>query len=129
MDMRKYSGATFIKVADVSDGPLQLQIAVIKEGKYDKPNVVFETGETLSLNATNNKTLIRAYGADSKDWVGKDVELTLGQVEFQAKLQDAVIVKPISPALAATDKQKAAAAFDGGGGFGKAAGTDDEVPF
>jgi hypothetical protein len=36
MDMRKYSGGTFIKVADVSEGPLQVQIAVIKEGKYDK---------------------------------------------------------------------------------------------
>jgi hypothetical protein len=27
MDMRKYSGTTFLKVNDVRDGPLQLQIA------------------------------------------------------------------------------------------------------
>jgi hypothetical protein len=107
MDMRKYSGGSFIKVADVSEGPLQMQIAVIKEGKYDKPDVVFETGETLSLNATNNRTLIRTYGPNSGDWIGKEIALTLGQIEYQGKLQDAVIVKPISPPLAAADKQKA----------------------
>jgi hypothetical protein len=32
----------------------------LAEGKYEKPDAVFETGETLSLNATNVKTLIRA---------------------------------------------------------------------
>ncbi len=40
MDMTKYSSPTFLKVADVRDGPLQLQIAVINEGKYDKPDAV-----------------------------------------------------------------------------------------
>ncbi len=53
MDMRKYSGESFIKVDDVRDGPLQMQIAVIKEGKFDRPELVFESGEIFSLNATN----------------------------------------------------------------------------
>jgi hypothetical protein len=112
MDMRKYSGTTFLKVNDVRDGPLQLQIAAINDGKYEKPDAVFETGEMLSLNATNVRTLVRAYGSNSDGWIGKEVELVLGRVKFQGEPQDAVIVKPISPPIAA-----------------KSSEMDDEIPF
>jgi hypothetical protein len=97
MDMRKFSSPTFLKVNDVRDGPLQLQIAVVNEGKYEKPDLVFETGETLSLNATNVNTLMRAYGSNSDHWTGKEIELALAKIKYQGELQDAVIVKPISP--------------------------------
>jgi hypothetical protein len=40
MDMTKYSSPTYIKVVNVRDGPLHLQIAAINEGKYDKPDAV-----------------------------------------------------------------------------------------
>ncbi len=96
MDMRKYSGTTFLKVDDVRGGPRQLQIAAINEGQYDKPDVVFETGETLSLNATNTRTLVRAYGP-SDGWIGKKIALTFGQIKYQGSLKDAVIVEPVSP--------------------------------
>jgi hypothetical protein len=119
MDMRKFSSPTFLKVNDVRDGPLQLQIAAVNEGRYEKPDLVFETGETLSLNATNVNTLIRAYGSKSEDWIGKQIELALGTVKFQGEPQDAVIVKPISPPIAAADRTPAP----------KADGFNDEVPF
>jgi hypothetical protein len=115
MDMTKYSSPTFLKVDDVRDGSLLMQIAAVKEGRFDKPDVVFETSETLSLNATNTKTLVRAYGSNSKDWIGKQIELTLGTVKFQGEPRDAVIVKPISPPIATPTP--------------KADGFNDEVPF
>ena len=87
MDMRKYSGVTFIKVPDVRNGPLEMQIAVVKEGKYGKPDLVFESGEMLGLNTSNNRILIRAYGPNSNDWIGKKIELTLGQLPFEGKLR------------------------------------------
>jgi hypothetical protein len=108
MDMRKYSGASFIKVEDVRSSPIRGQIAVIKPGKYDKPDLVFETGEILGLNTTNNRALVRAYGPNSDDWVGKEIELLLGEIEYQGKMQEAVLVKPISPPI--PEKAKAAAA-------------------
>jgi hypothetical protein len=118
MDMRKYSGPIFLKVNDVRGGPLPgRHIAAVNEGKYDKPDVVFETGETLSLNATNNKTLIRAYGPKSEGWIGKEIELALGTVKFQGEPQDAVIVKPISPPIATADRTA------------KSPEMDDEIPF
>jgi hypothetical protein len=75
MDMKKHAGGRFIKLADVRDGALCMQIAAVNEGQYEKPDVVFETGETLSLNATNTRTLMRAYGSESDAWIGKEIEL------------------------------------------------------
>jgi hypothetical protein len=116
MDMRKYVGEMFIKVDDVRDGPLRMQIAAIKEGQFEKPDMVFESGEVLSLNATNTRILMRAYGQDSADWVGKEVELALGQIPFQGQLRDSVVVKPISPSVA--------------GKGGETTGElDDQIPF
>jgi hypothetical protein len=96
MDMRKFSGETFIKADDVRDGPLEMQVAVVKEGRYG-PDLVFESGELLGLNATNNRILMRAYGPNSEDWIGKKVQLTFGQVEYQKEMKDTVVVKPIDP--------------------------------
>ena len=116
MDMREYIGATFIKVADVRDGPLRMQIAAIREGKFDKPDMMFESGEVLSLNATNTRILMRAYGQESADWIGKEIELAPGQTPFQGQLRDSVGVRPISPSVA--------------GKSGEATGElDDEMPF
>jgi hypothetical protein len=99
MDMKKYSGEHFIKVADVRDGPIEGQIAVVREGQYDKPDLIFESGDVLSLNATNNKTLVRAYGTESDYWIGKQIEMFLGTIQYQGSDHDAVIVKPISPPI------------------------------
>jgi hypothetical protein len=125
MDMRKFNGEQFIKLDDVRGGPLVLQIAVVKEGKFDRPEIVFESGEIFTVNVGNNNILIRTYGPDSSDWLGKEIELTLGQVKFKGELQDSIIVKPVSPPLAAgeltaaTNKIAAAAADE----------MNDEIPF
>jgi hypothetical protein len=60
MDMRKYSSGHFIKLDDVRDGPLNEVIDDAKIGKFDKPDLIFESGDRLSLNATNNSVLVRA---------------------------------------------------------------------
>jgi hypothetical protein len=119
MDMRKFAGKSFIKVDDVRNAPLQVKIAVVKQGQYDKPDLVFETGEIPGLNATNTKILVRAYGPDSDDWVGKEIELYLGEVEYQKDFQPAVLVRPISPSITAAAKSAAA----------KKLGDEEEAPF
>lgn len=111
MDMRKFAGKSFIKLADVSDGPLTDTIAAVRPGKFEKPNLIFESGAALSLNATNNKALIRAYGPNSEDWIGKEVELYGGEIEFQNRMMPAVLVRPISPALKPAERTKIAPEF------------------
>ncbi len=106
MDMRQYTGGSFVKLDDVRDGPLTETISGVVPGKYDKPNLQFESGSALSLNATNLKTLIRAYGPNSVDWLAKEVELYAGQVDFKDRPLDAVLVRPISPPLKPAERTK-----------------------
>jgi hypothetical protein len=122
MDTRKYAGPTFIGLGDVNGGALREQIAVVNLGKYDKLNVVFESGDILSLNATNVKILQKAYGVDSDLWIGKEGELYAGEVEYQKKMQPSVLIRPISPPIAAAHKAAAAKKL-GGTDF------DDEIPY
>jgi hypothetical protein len=98
MDMRKFSGSQFVKCADVSSGPIREKIAGVEVGKYNKPNITFESGAILSVNATNARALIRAFGRDSESWIGNDVELFLGEIEYQGKPQPAVLLRTISEA-------------------------------
>jgi hypothetical protein len=121
IDMRKYGGEYYLTVADVRDAPLPMKIVDVREGKYDKPDLIFETGDALSLNATNRRVLMRAYGPTSDTWINKNVELFLGEVEFQGKPQESVLTKPISPPLTAAER----APKPGGGNGAK----DSDIPF
>jgi hypothetical protein len=127
IDMRDYGGEHYISVPDVRDGPLPEGIADAREGKFDKPDLVFESGDVLSLNATNRKTLMRVYGPTSDTWIGKRVELILGEVMFQNKPQEAVIVRPISPPL--TVEEMAAATAKSTPAAGGSSGMNDDIPF
>jgi hypothetical protein len=108
--MKKYASEHFIKIDDVRDGPIDGQIAAVRDGKYDKPDLIFESGDVLSLNATNRKALTRAYGTESDYWIGKQIEMFLGQIKYNGTYNDAVLVKPISlplkDAKADTDQEK-----------------------
>jgi hypothetical protein len=99
MDMRKYSGTAFLKPGDVKAGPLRVVIVDVTEGKFGRPDLEFSDGSKLSVNATNNRTLVTSYGGESSDWVNKEIELSLGEVEYDGQMQETVVVKPISPPI------------------------------
>ncbi len=107
----------------MQDGPLIMHIADVKEGSYDKPDLVFESGEILSLNVTNIIALVKAYGDDGLDWIGKKIEIYLGQTEYKKELVDTVLVRPLTPGMsdeAKTDAAVRAAAADS---------MKDDIPF
>jgi hypothetical protein len=99
MDMSKYAGSQFLRVADLQEqGSFKAKIIDIEIGeKFGKPNMTLSEGSILSLNVTNCGTLIRAYGANSDDWIGREIELYVGDVEYDGKTTPAIMVKPISP--------------------------------
>jgi|SRR5262249_6693852 len=100
MDMSKYVGGLFLKVEDIkANGPVRVRIADVREGKFEKPDLTFDDGTRLSVNATNGRALARAYGFESDDWVDKEVELVVGELEYQGKAQEAILIKPITPPL------------------------------
>jgi hypothetical protein len=105
-------------------GALRVAIEEVTEGKFGRPDLTFDDGTKLSVNSTNNRTLVRAYGGESDDWLNKEIELSLGQLEYEGQMQDAVIVKPISPPIEnkpTAPKPKSET--------GKRNDLDDEIPF
>jgi hypothetical protein len=97
MDMRKYSGSSFYKVDELKDRPpLQLRIADVNIGQYDRPDIIFESGRKLSVNVTNNETLVVAYGYDSDAWIGHVIELFVCDGEYNGKPIKLIKVRPIS---------------------------------
>jgi len=119
MDMRKYSGTVFPKRGDVKvNGPLRVVIAGVTESKYGRPDLEFGDGTKLSVNATNNRTLVSSYGGESDNWINKEIELSFGEVEYDGQMQETVIVKPISPPIEKKPPKR------------KPSGDmDDEIPF
>jgi hypothetical protein len=140
MKMRKFV-KKFLKAADVAEGPLVRHIVDVKEGNYGA-EVAFASGEILSLSTTNVITLCGAYGDESADWIGKEVELYEGQTEVAARdehgdpLRDAdgkltgekktvtmILIRPITPPIVNTAMlEERAAAREAGNGM------DDYIP-
>jgi hypothetical protein len=116
MDMNKYASSSFMKPEDLANGPRRKTITSIEEGRYDKPVAIFDDTTRLSLNGTNVSTLIRAFGRDGDDWIGREVELYAGMLRYNANDNPAVLVRAINPSPAAA---KAKPQQD----------LDDEVPF
>jgi hypothetical protein len=100
MDMSKYSGNVFLKVEDIeASGPIEVTITGVSEGRFGRPDLTLNDGSQLSVNKTNNRALLRAYGDKSDNWIGKLIELRVGNLKYDGKLQEAIVVKPLSPPI------------------------------
>jgi hypothetical protein len=118
MNMSKYLGNAFLKVDDIkASGPIQVTITDVSEGRFGKPDLTFDDGTRLSCNGTNGRVLARAYGLESDDWVDKRVELVVGGIKYDGKMNEAILVKPISPAIENKSPPK------------RGGDLDDEIPF
>jgi hypothetical protein len=80
VDRSKYAGSVFIRFDDLADGPQQKEIVNVDDGQYDRLVVTFDDSTCLSLNKTNVRRLIQAYGKDDQNWIGQRVELSQGTV-------------------------------------------------
>lgn len=78
MDMRQYA-PKYIRPDSVRDGPIMTRIlAVLDEpDRYGRPVIELENGSQFSVNETNLKILINAWGHESDAWIGQEIELSL----------------------------------------------------
>jgi hypothetical protein len=99
MDMSQYASIKSLKFSDLKEsGPFRA--AIVEVGvteKFAKPELTLDDGSILSCNTTNTNKLIRTYGTESNDWLGKEIEIDIGEIDYQGQPQEAVLVKPISP--------------------------------
>jgi hypothetical protein len=97
MLMSEYSAKSFVTLETVKDGPIRGIIKDVGMGSYDKPVLELEDGTKFSLNKTNVAILIKAFGEDSREWPGCEIELRRGHIKYNGSLQDAVLARPVLP--------------------------------
>ncbi len=135
INLKKYGPASkWLRLEDLHGRPpRQERIGDVKEdttGKFGVRLVVtFEpSGQKLSLNKTSVGNLLRDFGENDDDWVGKLVEVYAGEVDGPQGTTDAILVRgvtdvPVDAAIAAKTAKAKAKAKAGGGAM------DDEIPF
>lgn len=77
MDARKYV-SKYIKPDSVRDGPIRTHIlTVYEEERYGRLQLELENGSQFPLNETNTSILIKAWGNNTDDWIGREAEFEL----------------------------------------------------
>ena len=122
----------WLKLEDLHDKPpLRQQIGLVKveDGKFgERVVLVFEpSGQMLSLNATSVGNLLKDFGEDDTDWLGKTVEIHAGTVPTKSGDADALLVRGIIDVPA--DAAVAAKAKVSKAKVAKASDLDDEIAF
>ena len=78
---------------------------VFVEDRYDRLCLELETGAEFPLNDGNRNVLIKAWGHDTDNWIGLEVELHLGTYkDWRAdppEEKETVRVRAVSPSKAA----------------------------
>jgi hypothetical protein len=102
MDARKYA-SKYVKPDNVRDGPIQTRIInVFEDERYGRLTLELETGSQFGLNESNTNTLITAWGHETNEWIGQELELSLGTYkDWRADPvvdKETVKVRAISPA-------------------------------
>jgi hypothetical protein len=92
-DMRKFGGQGLVKLDDVRDKPFRDQIAAVTVNQYERPVLHFKCGRQFSLNVTNTEVMLKAFGEDDSDWIGKFVELYPGMLPWNGGQQEGVCLR------------------------------------
>ena len=95
----------FLRPKDVKAGDLVfiLNEGITREADFGtgKPRVVFEievehnkVKKTWTTNKTTLKGFIKAWGDDTKKWIGKKAKLSLVKVNVRGEIKDSIIGVP-----------------------------------
>lgn len=102
MDIRQYQGSSnYLKAADLQGRPVNVTIraAVVEQigqGRSQQEKVVLyfngkEKG--LVLNVTNGNSISKAYGFDTTNWVGCQIEIYPSETDYQGEMVDCLRVR------------------------------------
>jgi hypothetical protein len=132
MRMSDYAATRFVSLDDLSEGPMRAIITEVGMGDYEKPVATLSNGYKVSLNKTVTRELVEAYGdGDGTNWVGKEIELYVGEVTMKGKTTPTPAMKlnPISPPVSAATAAKTAAAAKSEPRPAAKSDMDDSIPF
>jgi hypothetical protein len=109
-NMRKFAATEFAKVDDLRGGREET-IAEIVDGKFERPDIIFESGARMSLDGTITLTLCNGFGDSDEDWIGCVVYLFVGANRDQGVDMVIPISAPIKKATSKEGKPPDEAAF------------------
>ena len=132
-NLRKYGPTNkYLKLEDIADRPPrreQIGLVKIENGKFGERIVLVlePSGQMLSLDKTSVGNLLRDFGEDDGDWLGKTVEVYVGEVATNSGTMDAVLVRGVTDAP--VDAAVAAKAMKAAKAAKKSSDMDDQIPF
>jgi hypothetical protein len=110
-DTSVYLKGRFINAKSIGDEVLDEEVVDTGKSKFNRPVLIFRSGDKFSLNDANLRVVHKAWGTNPKGWIGKRVRLVRGERERNdGTMEDCVLLTPISPQTTAVK-------------------VDDEIPF
>ncbi len=93
----------YLKCADLNGKPWDMKIRTVVledlgqgNDKEEKPVAFFHNAQKgLVLNRTNANTIVKAYGDDTGNWTGKDIQVFPTTTEFKGETVDAIRVRVV----------------------------------
>jgi hypothetical protein len=104
MDSRRFYNPPFVKVAHLANGPIDVTIVDVEEGKYGL-DLTFDANFKMGLNQGSWGRMMDAYGPETSDWIHKQVRLSAGKAaNGNGVFVDSVILTTLSPPLLPSDR-------------------------
>jgi hypothetical protein len=120
MDISDELQGGFLKVEDCrNELPRRDIIQNVTRGRFG-PDMELRGGGILTLNKTNLRKLAQAWGPETDDWLGREIELYLGETEYQGEKRESILVRNISAPTPWRDRERVQADRDL---------HSDEIPF
>jgi hypothetical protein len=110
MNINEAFPSKYLKAADIEGSPI-VTIAGIENEEVGKDKevrpVLYFEGEDkgIILNKTNATNISKAYGYETDDWIGKQVQIGTTMVDFQGQSVEAIRIYPPKRAAAGTGKK------------------------
>lgn len=106
MELSTVYGGDSLKASDLQGTEPTVTIARVEMKNFDKGNklVITFTGKkkVLICNKTNANRIAFAYGTNTDNWIGQQIQLYVDLVDFQGKPMEAIRVRPPARRPAAT---------------------------
>jgi hypothetical protein len=122
MDMRKF-GSGVIRPEDLDEPRVEKIVNIYENTKHEVAVLVFASGDELFLWNNLARVLSRAWGWNSEDYIGQEVEISRGgwldRRDNPPTEKDCINIRAVSPPKAE--------ASNGGTSLRKA--IDDDIPF
>lgn len=101
MNINEVFPSKYLKASDLHGKSVKVvidRVTVEKMGEDNKPVLYFKGKEKgMALNKSNAQMIAAVYSPETDGWVGKEIKLYAGKVNFNGQMVDSLKVEVIPP--------------------------------